>query len=158
MTPSPVFPMSRAKLLELADVTHPHLKPLVLAAAHHRIFFGTVLQHAGRFDPPPAARPFVLLVGDDMFETLGPAAFHSKSLRRVLAGATHVGINAANIQAGIYARAAELAAAGGRVVLVECRPETEREWLAFAGRHAPAADKLVSTPNVASYARSSGRA
>ncbi len=144
-------PMSRAELLDTAAITHPHLRPLVLAASDHRVCLITVPQRAGRFDSPPAGRPFVLIVGDDLFETLGPAAFHSKSLRRVLARASHVGINAADTGSPIYPNAAGIAAGGGNVVIIECRPETERAWLAFVRRRAPAAAVFISTPNAASY-------
>ncbi|MFL7902596.1 hypothetical protein ACJ41P_15800 [Azospirillum argentinense] len=155
---TPLIGLSRAKFMELAAAAHAHLKPLVLAAANHGVVYGTVTQNAGRFAEPPARRPFVLIVGDDMFETLGPSAFHSKSLRRVLARATHIGINAADLNATTYAAAADIAAQGGNVVIIECRPETEREWLAFVGRHAPTAAKHICTPNIAAYARASGRA
>lgn len=153
-----VIGMPRAQLLELAGGAHRHLQPIIEAAANHAVAIGTVLQNAGRFDRPPGGRSFCFIVGDDVLTSKGPSAFHQKSLRRLLGQATHVAINAADLEPSIYNAAADTAALGGNVVIVECRPETETEWMNFIMRYAPQADTFIRTPNTGAYACSAGKA
>ena len=71
----------RTRLTHAVEVGPPHLRPVWVAIRDAGIGFMMVAQHAGAFEAPNT-RPTLLLIGDDMKEALGPAAFHRQSLRR----------------------------------------------------------------------------
>ena len=106
-----------------------HMLPVLEAVRDLGCGWATVPQHAGRFTIP-TGRPTICVVGDDMLESLGPAAFHRRSLRRfVTTGAGGVLVSSAP-EVRFYAAAAVMVAEQRRnAVLVETRPEREAEWL-----------------------------
>ena len=107
-----------------------HLAPIYKAARDHGCIVGIVPQGVGRFDPPPADRPAIIILGDDLYDALGPAAFHSQSLDRVLKDIRLAVVVACEPLPEIYATAASHAVLlRSNVVIVETRPEQEIVWV-----------------------------
>jgi len=104
----------------------------------------------GRPSPEvPYGRSAVVIVGDDPpapRRSLGPGVFHERTLRQHLRAATHVAVMAGKPVAALYRQAAELAALGGVIVLVECTVETEAAWVELVKVKAPQADFVLATP------------
>jgi hypothetical protein len=92
-------------------------------------------------------KPFLAIIGDDLFMAEGPAGFHLHSLRKVFARAQAVWMMAGKANRSAYEAAADGARAGLRVLIIETRPEEEASWLDYAKRHAPRTAKFMVTPN-----------
>ena len=123
-----------------------HLAPLYRAARDHECLVGIVPQGAGRFNPPPADRPAIIVLGDDLVEALGPAAFHAQSLRQVLTGIRMAAIVACGPLPEIYATAARHAVLlRSNVVIVETRPEQEIAWIKLIRSIEPQAAVLIGS-------------
>ena len=119
--------------------------PILEAVRDFGCGWATIPQHAGRFKIP-AGRPTIGIIGDDMLEALGPAAFHRKSLRRLVASCAGGVLVSCAPELQLYAAAAVVAAERRRnAVLVETRPEREAEWLAFLGEVNPTMRLVVGT-------------
>jgi hypothetical protein len=106
----------------------PHLRPIFIAVHDAGVGFAIVAQNSGPFDFPPN-RPTILVLGDDMLESLGPKAFHETSLKRFVKRCRGAVIVASEPIVVAYASAAATAA-GLRfdMVIVETRPEHEADW------------------------------
>ncbi len=123
------------------DIRHPldyaiesgraqHLEPLLRAVRDGGCAFLMVTQHAGAFPMPPKRRPSILVIGDDLNEALGPAAFHAPSLRRYVRSCGYAVVVSCEPLPHAYLAAAAFAITQRRnVVLVETRPEREIEWV-----------------------------
>ena len=123
-----------------------HLAPLYEAARDHGCIVGLVAQGAGSFDPPPADRPAIIIIGDDLDQALGPAAFHEQSLHRVLRGVRLAAVVACEPLPEIYASAARHAVLLRKnVVIVETRPEQEIAWVNLIRSIAPDAAFLLGS-------------
>ena len=123
-----------------------HLAPLYKAARDHGCIVGIITQGSGRFDPPPAGRPVITIIGDDLAEALGPAAFHERSLRRLLKGVRLAAVVACEPLPEIYASAARHAVLLRKnVVIVETRPEQEIAWVNLIRSIAPDAAFLLGS-------------
>ncbi len=123
-----------------------HLAPLYKAARDHGCIVGIIPQNAGPFDPPPADRPAIIVIGDDLDQALGPAAFHEQSLRRLLKGVRLAAVVACEPLPEIYASAARHAVLLRKnVVIVETRPEQEIAWVNLIRSIAPDAAFLLGS-------------
>lgn len=107
-----------------------HFRPIWLAVRDSGVAFCVVPQGGEAFDPP-AGRPTIALIGDDMLVSRGPAAFHRPSLDRFVRRCRGAVIVACEPLRVAYASAAAVAA-GLRlnVIIVETRPEHEADWKA----------------------------
>ena len=140
-----VYTVPRQRL-DFAVEHGSHLAPLYAAARDHGCILAMVLQGAGRFDPPPAGRPAIIVIGDDLDQALGPAAFHAKSLRRLLKGVRLVAVVACEAVPEIYTSAARHAVLlRQNVVIVETRPEQEIAWITLIRSIEPQAAVLVGS-------------
>lgn len=135
--------LPRARIENLARTGQPHFRP-IYSAMMAGVGLLMVRQRSGRFDCL-SGRPFVAVVGDDMDEALGPAGFHAKSLRRLMAQVSSIAVISSDIVPGVYAAAAGGALLGASSVIVETRPEQEGAWLDLAKRTAPGAALLLCT-------------
>ena len=105
-----------------------HLRPIWIAVRDAGIACCIVPQGGEPFDPPED-RPTIVILGDDMLESLGPAAFHGPSLTSFVRRCRGAVIVACEPVPLAYATAAGTAA-GLRfnIVIVETRPEHEADW------------------------------
>jgi hypothetical protein len=105
-----------------------HLRPIWIAVRDAGVACGIVPQGGEAFDPPED-KPTIIIIGDDMLESLGPIAFHQPSLKRFVKRCRGAVIVACEPLLVAYATAAATAA-GLRfnVVIVETRPEHEADW------------------------------
>ena len=116
-----------------------HLRPILLAMRDHGVAFAIVPQGKITFELP---RPdSICVIGDDLIEAKGPAAFDRLSLQRAVRRAEAAVIVSSEAHVLPYATAAALAVGlGSNVILVETLPTRELEWTAFIeryGRHHP---------------------
>ena len=119
-----------------------HLVPIVEAVSVE----GALVIIAGkqRFDAPKRGI-WIALICDDLHFAGGPAAFHLKSRRKLLERATAIFIISGPAVPEAYAAAADIAAAGANVLIVETQEGEETSWMDFVRRHAPrAAISLVN--------------
>ena len=132
--------------LDYAAAHGRHLAPLYKAARDHGCIVGIIPQNAGPFDPPPAGRPAIIVIGDDLDQALGPSAFHEQSLRRLLKGVRLAAVVACEPLPEIYASAARHAVLLRKnVVIVETRPEHEIAWVNLIRSIAPDAAFLLGS-------------
>ena len=90
-----------------------------------------VFQSQERFELP-ASGPFIAVVGDDLFRSLGPNGFEEQSLQQLIASASYVGINTCEPIFRVYAEAATVAAKERKnSVIIETQPTYGRDWRAF---------------------------
>ncbi len=123
-----------------------HLAPLYEAARDFGCLLAMVPQGAGPFDAPPAGRPAIVIIGDDLDQALGPSAFHAKSLRRLLRGVRLAAVVACEPLPEIYAEAARHAVVLRKnVVIVETRPEHEIAWFNLIKSIAPDAALVLGS-------------
>lgn len=136
-----------AGFLAKAKSTAPHLVPVAQAIVrgvgmtqwhNNGIRFTQIAAEAGC--------GAILYIGDDLFETRGPASF--PGLAEHLAAAGHVSLIASGPLPEPYRAAAEAALAGKRALLIECRPPTERAWIDFVTSQAgPSTSVVVALPD-----------
>jgi hypothetical protein len=146
----PYYPLKRHQIDEMvmhARERAPWLEPIADAL---RCGCGMLIatQNAGPFRLPrkPKLKPTIAMIGDDLHEALGPAAFHQPSLRRLLRAAAGVAVISSGPEAIVYRAAADRAVQLRRhVVIVETRIEQEIPWLAFVHKTAPKLPILLST-------------
>lgn len=128
----------RARLDWAIETGTDHLKPIWHAVRDFGCGYLLVTQNAGPFAVPPPERPAIITFGDDTDVALGPAAFHRRSLRRLLVLVACAAIPEA------YASAAGVAAFERRhTVIIETRPEHEIPWLDLVLRIRPGGRLLV---------------
>lgn len=88
--------------------------------------------------PAVLAEPFVALIGDDMYQTLGPKAFGRKMLTRLIRQADVAAIVASEAVYEVYDQMSQQAALARRnVLIIETLPSRELEWLAALRKVAP---------------------
>jgi hypothetical protein len=141
------FAGMRADHLAKVEAEAPaHLAPIVRLVRRGAVNFLFVPQYAGRFVVPPTRRPIVALIGDDLHEAYGPAAFHVDPLSQLISAACRVLIQVCEPTADLYGRAANTAAVYGRhAVLIETRLEQEAPWFEFVKSIAPAMSITLAT-------------
>jgi hypothetical protein len=132
--------------LDFAVQHGKHLTPIYEAARDFGCLLAMVPQGAGHFDPPPAGRPAIIILGDDLDQALGPSAFDEQSLRRLLKGVRLAAVVACEPLPRIYATAARHAVLLRKnVVIVETRPEHEIAWVNLIRSIAPDAAFLLGS-------------
>jgi hypothetical protein len=115
----------------MGQIHAPHLRSLLTAVRDYGIGLCVVPQGKEPFDPP-TNRPHVTIVGDDMFEAKGPAAFHRRSIIRFARRCKGAVIVACSPIERPYACAAASAVGLGHdVILIETRPTFEADWKTF---------------------------
>jgi hypothetical protein len=143
------FPRSAEEIRDVAAAARGrHLVPLCEAVAFAGIAFGVIGQRAKAIPLPP--RPiWVVVVGDDPIGVaMGPSGFGD--LKPLLRRATLIAVCSGAVLPAVYTSAAEIAARGGRVVIVETRVEQHAAWWALVRSAAPAARYLDVSPVVGS--------
>ncbi|CAA2161172.1 hypothetical protein MBRA_06332 [Methylobacterium brachiatum] len=135
------------ELSHLIAAGQPHFRPVYAAMRSSGVALLLVRQGHGRFDVPKLSRGrgFVAVIGDDMDRADGPSGFRRKSLRRLLGAVGGVSLISCEILPDVYATAAQLAAFGQNVAIIETRPEQEGAWLDFLKEVAPRANLLICT-------------
>jgi len=135
--------ISRARIDRYLATAPAHLRPILLAVRDQGCAWANIPQKAGRFEVP-TGRPLISIIGDDLHVAMGPAGFHRKSVRRLLAASRFISIVAAEPQVLAYATPA-LGAAGLGVngTIIETRPEFELQWHALAKAEAPKAQMIL---------------
>ena len=132
----------RARIDTYLATAPAHLKPIMLAVRDFGCAWVTVPQKVGRFDVPKGY-PTVAVIGDDLHVAMGPAGFHRKSIRRLIASSRMVSIVAAEPQVLAYAAAASTACLGLNAVVIETRPEFEMHWLDLVKAENPNAQLII---------------
>ncbi len=155
-----VFYADAARCDAALKTAPPHFEPVMEAVRDHRVAFALVPQKAGRFNLPDIGRPFLLILGDDLHEALGPSAFHRKSVRRTLQKAIGVSIVGCEPLVDVYAAAVDALVQQGRLsgalrgvagvkwrlfVLIETRPEQVGPWLRLVLAERPDIKPIVAT-------------
>lgn len=81
--------------------------------------------------PAVLAEPFIALIGDDMYQALGPKAFGKKMLTRLIRKADVAAIVASEAVYEVYDQMSQQAALARRnVLIIETLPNCELEWVA----------------------------
>ncbi len=125
-----VFCAAPRERLDYAIEHGRYLSPLYQAVRDFGCALVIVTQGLEPFDLVTAGMPVILVLGDDLDEALGPAAFDAKSLRRLLKGVRLAAVVACEPLPEIYASAARHAVLLRKdVVLVETQPEQEIAWV-----------------------------
>jgi hypothetical protein len=115
------------------------------AARDHGVGVCVVPQGAERFNPP-RKHPNIVIVGDDMHEAKGPAAFHRKSLVRFIKRASGaVIVSCAPLPAAYAAAATNAALFRQDILIVETRLQFEPAWKDFIETHHPGIALLLCT-------------
>jgi hypothetical protein len=122
----------------------PHLQPLMIAVRDGGIGLCVVPQGNEPFDPP-TNRPTVVILGDDMLEAKGPAAFHRRSLILFVRKCRGAVIVASEPIVAAYAAAAAMAVAGFNAVIVETQPRHEADWKAALDAANPDLTYIIAT-------------
>lgn len=118
-----------AEMDRLEERAAPHWRAVYYAMRQHGIAFGGIIQDRSPFRIP-RDRPTLLLLGDDLDASHGPAGFHAKSVRRFVERCRYGVVVACSPETVLYATAASIVAATrGDVVLIETRPEHEADWV-----------------------------
>jgi len=133
----------RARIDRYLQTAPAHLKPIMLAVRDHGCAWVTVHQKVGRFELPKG-KPLISIIGDDLHVAMGPAGFHRKSVRRLLAASKFISIVAGEPKVLAYATPA-LGAIGMGVngTIIETRPEFEMQWIGLAQAEAPKAQLII---------------
>jgi hypothetical protein len=77
--------------------------------------------------------PFIAVVGDDLFCSLGPDGFDEDSIRTLLASASYIGIITCDPIVSVYAEAATIAAKHRKnAVVIETNSDHGRTWCQLA--------------------------
>jgi hypothetical protein len=107
----------------------PYLVPIIEAVRDGNAAFGLVLQGSESFEFP-ADYPAVIIIGDDLHEAFGPAAFDRASLARLFRNARAAAVVACEPLPKAYDTMLMAALAmRGCAVIVETQPEREAEWM-----------------------------
>lgn len=135
-----------ARLDAALDAAAPHLRPVLLAVRDHRVGMLFVDQDAGAFSiPTKAARPALVLIGDDLECSVGPEGFHMPSIRRMIRACSAFTVVSSEPTAEIYAVGTAPAVGGKNVAIIETRLAHEFQWVALIQKLAPGRPILLST-------------
>lgn len=125
-----------------------HLAPIVDALANGvNVFILPAVKTSIHLPKKLYRKPFIALIGDDLFTAEGPSAFHLRTLRKLFATVQAVYVMSGPINKMAYAAAADGALAGLRTLIIETRESEEPSWFDYAQRHAPRAAITIPTPN-----------
>lgn len=135
-----------ARLDVAMETAAPHLYPVLLAVRDHRVGMLFVGQDAGAFSiPTKHARPAVVLIGDDMEQSVGPEGFHMPSIRRMIRACSAFAVVSSVPTPEIYAAGTAVAVGGKNVATIETRLAHEFQWVALIQKLAPGRPILLST-------------
>jgi hypothetical protein len=135
----------RSRLTTAINSGPSYLRPIMLAVRDAGVSLCVVPQGGEPFEPPHT-RPAIVLIGDDMLESQGPAAFHKPSLLRFVSRCRGAVIVACEPLLVAYASAAAVAAGLRQdVVIVETRPRHEADWKAALDAANPALNYILCT-------------
>lgn len=125
----------------------PHLRPILETVRDLGTAFMFVPQGDQAFRIPEyPKKPAIVLIGDDMHRSVGPAGFHLPSIRRTIRACTAFAVVSGAPQADAYEAIARMAALTRRdVMLVETRLEHELDWLGLIQKLAPKRRILLAT-------------
>lgn len=133
----------RSRIDTALSMSPDHMRPILLAVRDHGVAWATIPQRAGQFEIP-TNKPFVAIVGDDMHKAMGPAGFHRKSIRRLIARSRVIAIVAAEPLPVAYAAAASAPVGfGWNGLVIETRPERELEWAGLVKVENPSASLIM---------------
>ena len=118
----------QARIDAYLETAPAHLKPIMLAVRNFGCACVTVPQKIGRFDLPKG-RATIAVIGDDLHVAMGPAGFHRKSIRRLIAASKMVSVVAAEPKVLAYAAPAGIACLGLNATVIKTRPEFEMQWI-----------------------------
>lgn len=123
-----------------------HLRPICVAVRDHGACLMLVPQSPEPFSEPRSiTRTPIVMVLDDTDRSLGPDGFDLPSIAKAVQASGAFAIIASAATVTPYATMAAIASAGGAVMIVETRPEHEREWIALVTMLAPKGKLIVST-------------
>ncbi|QBM75875.1 hypothetical protein E2E30_08875 [Sphingomonas sp. AAP5] len=135
-----------ARLDTAMEQAPPHLYPVLLAVRDHRVGMLFVGQDAGSFAiPKESTRPAIVLIGDDLEQSVGPDGFHMPSLRRLVRKCSAFTVVSSAPTAEIYAAGTAPAVGGKNAVIIETRLAHEFQWVALIQKLAPGRPILLST-------------
>ncbi len=133
-----VFCAAPRERLDYAIEHGRHLAPLYEAVRDFGCALVVVPQGLEPFELLTADMPCIIVLGDDLVEALGPAAFDAKSLRRALKGVRLAAIVGCGPSPEFYESAARHAVLLRKnVVIVETQPEHEIAWVNLIRSIAP---------------------
>lgn len=125
---------SRDQIKSLKNKRGPekHWSVLGEAASQFALDLMGAFQSQEAFELPPSD-PFIAVVGDDLFRSLGPDGFNDESIRKLLNAAGYIGIITCDPIIRVYAEAVTMAAKYRKnAVIIETQPEHGREWCQLA--------------------------
>lgn len=126
--------------------TGEHLAPIMQAVRDFgvsMIFVPQGIKDHHEALPAVLAEPFIALIGDDMYQALGPKAFGKKMLTRLIREADVAAIIATAPIYAVYDQMSQQAALARRnVLIIETLPNRELEWVAALRKVHP---KLATT-------------
>lgn len=93
----------------------------------------------------PAGRPAIVLIGDDLEQSTGPAGFHLPSVRRAIRASRAFAVVSATPTIDVYAGLTSVAIGGVNVMIVETRLEHEFAWVELIQKLAPDQPLCIST-------------
>jgi hypothetical protein len=144
--------LPRERLELMLKLSPPHLKPIALAVRDMGAMFIMVAQGKQRVRVPEGKRPVIALIGDDLHEAKGPGGFDERSLRHLLEHAAHVSIVSCEPLLVAYATAVAVAIGAAGIgleqrlgLIIETRPERERDWAKLVERTRPDVPLLIAT-------------
>ena len=123
-----------------------HLLPLIEVVKDFAVTYMTVFQ--GQHEHAiPARGPWIVVLGDDTFDALGPEGFHGPSLNALFSAADRAVIVAGWPERDAYRTAATHAARGRHnVIVIETRTTQHEAWLAALRAVKPDIGTLICLP------------
>ena len=136
-----------ARLDDAIAIAPPHFRPILLAVRDFRAGLLIVSQGQTPFAVPyKPARPAILLIGDDLVCSMGPAGFHEESLRAAIASSDAFVIVAGAPLPELYAVGSAVAVGGKRGMIIETQPQQVAAWASLIDKLAKGRPVLVSVP------------
>jgi hypothetical protein len=133
-----------ATLTAAIERSPEHLRPILMAVRDCRVGMMFVSHDAGKF-VIPEGRPAIVMLGDDMEVSTGPAGFHLPSIRRAIRSCAGFAVVSAEPNPAVYAGVAAVAVAGKRAMLIETRIEHEFAWVELVQKLAPNRPLMILT-------------
>jgi hypothetical protein len=123
-----------------------HLLPLIQCVNDFAVTYMTVFQGCHEH-AVPVRGPWIVVLGDDTFDALGPEGFHGPSLNALFGAADEAVIVAGWPERLAYNTAATHAARHRRnVIVIETRTTRHEEWLAALRAVKPDIGALICLP------------
>lgn len=126
----------------------PHLKPVFEAVRDFGAGLLIVTRQPGSFALPRgrAARPGIVLIGDDLYTSAGPDGFHFPSVRRAIRACSVFAVVSCEALPSIYAAVADtVAATRCNGMIVETQLQHELQWMELIQKLAPKKPLFLGT-------------